>query len=765
MADNSIKPTGYSGPNAEPSYGPDALDNGNEIVSTVKHLKPDTETKYKNLSGEAKTAYTKWQTLGSEYDKQLEKLSQQSPELSDIVRGETPDSEVVPLVMGPRAKSVKELVRRDAEERSRDEAIRESPDAANRHFLPAAPSVPTEQQAREERLRSAQARGDALAKSEGKKAEDDLDEARTSAAERNLDATLLAKRKPSPFDGDQELENWMNQVNAPLNTGTPETETTLVPPPIVKGESAVFDPKNAGLKDAGVKDYNPIGTKYKPTYDQIRANALEAQKQRIAKYSGQPSQAPAPAALSAPVTPENTQAASAAPQVGSTPPTASQVGSTPSGPEVQTSPPPPDQSSGLSFPEAQDRKNALESREKEKNAAIAAQRVEDGYLATKRDEAAYRDTIARTAAEKAKLPMSTLFEDMSAPRRLMAGIALAVGGFSSGLNGGPNQAFEVLKTASDMDWRQKMEKISAKVQDMQQAGATADQLRAFTQQGIMHALASQSAKNIKIEAMGMKRLAPYPQAQLAFQKAMAMQKQKTAEEQAKFQAPYSNKETTTTTKGGVVTTTTGKAGSGSSTGDRLPEARKIEALHGAATNLRVAVENSSNDPAPAKYLKVIAENFQQMNVAGKLKTEGLEGRLSAGILERGGLFPGSLVEGIPTQYRDYSRKWLAHTIAGANADAGRAALSPEELNGRVLEKADDRQGLSPTENASEDRQEITSSMKVASEAGKAEERAKHEPRKVDTALYQSAVKSVKAGKEIPGQRQFITWYEGKYGKR
>jgi DNA-binding protein YbaB len=73
-------------------------------------------------------------------------------------------------------------------------------------------------------------------------------------------------------------------------------------------------------------------------------------------------------------------------------------------------------------------------------------------------------------------------------------------------------------------------------------------------------LASQSAKNVKIEAMGMKRLAPYPQAQLAFAKAMAMQKQKTAEEQAKFQAPYSNKETTTTTKGGVVTTTTGKAG-------------------------------------------------------------------------------------------------------------------------------------------------------------------------------------------------------------
>jgi hypothetical protein len=76
----------------------------------------------------------------------------------------------------------------------------------------------------------------------------------------------------------------------------------------------------------------------------------------------------------------------------------------------------------------------------------------------------------------------------------------------------------------------------------------------------MHALASQSAKNIKIEAMGMKRLSPYPQAQLAFQKAMAMQKQKTAEEQAKFQAPYSNTETTTTTKGDVQTTTTGKAG-------------------------------------------------------------------------------------------------------------------------------------------------------------------------------------------------------------
>ena len=419
------------------------------------------------------------------------------------------------------------------------------------------------------------------------------------------------------------------------------TETTLVPPPIVRGSTSTSAPEDrvlgpqfgtptaediaeyrrkaasgeeltdyemealekAGLEEAGVKSDNPIGDKYLDIQKQNIANGLATRKQNIANGLAAQEQIRAkyrtPAApvvpmdkrdpwfggggpAQAPVVPMDKRD----PWYGGGGPTGNaEADATPFGP---TTPPSPDEGQGqkppkeeedpgLSFVQAQDRAAAFGAREEGKTAAQLAQRQEGRFQQDRTDEATYRAYYAKLVADKAKLPMTTLFEDMNGPRRMLAGVALAVGGFSAGFNGGPNQAFEIMKTASDMDWKQKMDKLDSKVKDMELAGANASQLRAFSDQAMQHAVSSREAQDIHTLAKIKTMLAPYPQQLAAATLAQAKLATEHEGEKAKLLLPYTSNEHTDTNKGQVQTVTTGKGraeGAGGKDIDELSRSRE-----------------------------------------------------------------------------------------------------------------------------------------------------------------------------------------------
>lgn len=111
----------------------------------------------------------------------------------------------------------------------------------------------------------------------------------------------------------------------------------------------------------------------------------------------------------------------------------------------------------------------------EKNAGVTGEAADKNlgianYYAEQRDKlvsqgnaALEKATADRKAAEEAwrgATPEDFFGGDKGGARRFAAGIAVALGGFSAGLRGGPNQAYEIIKDSIDRHDRSERERIN-----------------------------------------------------------------------------------------------------------------------------------------------------------------------------------------------------------------------------------------------------------------------------------------------------------------
>lgn len=105
--------------------------------------------------------------------------------------------------------------------------------------------------------------------------------------------------------------------------------------------------------------------------------------------------------------------------------------------------------------------------------------------------------------------ITSLFSDMSTPKRILTAIAVGLG--SAG--GGPNYAAEILGKEMQLDFERKRVAAEQYMKEMERAGARPEMIMKFAHAAQEQALASHKAALDQIDANATKMLAPFPAAQ------------------------------------------------------------------------------------------------------------------------------------------------------------------------------------------------------------------------------------------------------------
>ena len=169
-------------------------------------------------------------------------------------------------------------------------------------------------------------------------------------------------------------------------------------------------------------------------------------------------------------------------------------------------------------------------------------------------QAAYQE-IQRLAADKEKnTHITSLYEDMSTPRRILSALAVGFGAYGAGLTGGPNTAAQMLQKEMDQDLERKKFKVQNYLQQMKAAGARPEQIRRMAEDSQKHLLATQQAQLNTIEAQAKQVLAPFPQAQQQAQALLAGKREEMAKDQRNFAMELAQTKGRTAESGHTVST-------------------------------------------------------------------------------------------------------------------------------------------------------------------------------------------------------------------
>ena len=298
------------------------------------------------------------------------------------------------------------------------------------------------------------------------------------------------------------------------------------------------------------------------------------------------------------------------------------------------------------------------------------------------------------AGKEANTKITTLFEDMTAPRRILAKIGVAMGSLGGSLTGSPNYAQEMLTHEMDLDFKAKQHKAEQYMQEMQMAGALPAQIRQWGADAQEHALASQKAQLALIESHANTMLAPWPQAQRALQQTIADEKAKNGQNIANFVAGNTGVTSGSTMEPTTVSTTEGK---GKSAGGG-PKDNAL-ALSAAAGKRDMDRLGQLTPPTPEELRTAHeAERAHERQESQELKPEG--GGTSQFINEIGRQFsPGSFPETSEGEISESAKEYI--NIAKANAtrlltqQLGPRAAGNEKLWDRNMRTLVPYQGDSP----------------------------------------------------------------------
>ena len=307
----------------------------------------------------------------------------------------------------------------------------------------------------------------------------------------------------------------------------------------------------------------------------------------------------------------------------------------------------PDMQAPKTFEAAQDEAAADMARGRAR--AASEFQAEQQRIETDRQQrlaAAQQRLDALTAHKEQNTHITSLWEDMTAPRRIMTSIGLALGSLGASLTGSQNHAQQMLLHEMDLDLERKKAKASNYLEEMRLAGAAPQQIQAAAQAAQQHALASQQAQINTLEAKTSTMLAPFPQAQRALGATLAAAKAKVATERTNFLAQHTAEtETSGSSKEGAkVATTEGKAQAGAgSAGDKASEGLKLAGLTSAA---KIAKEFAENGGPSADSLMTARDNAARMSGGRKMEEEGGVGILKAELSRGVGIVPANVSKGM-----------------------------------------------------------------------------------------------------------------------
>jgi hypothetical protein len=307
----------------------------------------------------------------------------------------------------------------------------------------------------------------------------------------------------------------------------------------------------------------------------------------------------------------------------------------------------PEMQAPKTFEAAQDEANADVARGK----ARAAQefQAEQQRIETERQRRmadAQQRLDALTAHKEQNTHITSLWEDMTAPRRVLASIGLAMGSLGASLTGSQNHAQQMLMHEMDLDLERKKAKAENYMEQMRIAGAAPGQIQQWAQGAQQHLLATQQAQINTLESKASTMLAPFPQAQRALGSTMAAAKAKVATERASFLAQHTAKTATSgsSQEGTKVATTEGKAQSGAgSAGDKASEGLKLAGLTSSA---KIAKEFAESGGPSAESLTTARDNAARMSGGRKMEEEGGVGIVKAEASRFVGLVPDNVSKGM-----------------------------------------------------------------------------------------------------------------------
>lgn len=328
------------------------------------------------------------------------------------------------------------------------------------------------------------------------------------------------------------------------------------------------------------------------------------------------------------------------------------------------------------FEAAQDARTLYEAGEKERIAQDVAakqaeiQRVQD--LRRKEMEA----RVERRAAEMEKAgDIRSLWADQSTPTRILKGIAAAISNGAVARIGGTGMgpvAMQIQKEIEN-DLGIKKSRLQTAIDKYKMAGAGLENVDKWAKGQQEALLAYQKAQLASVEATGNKMLAPFPQAQRAYQLEIAKVR---AEAEKKKLDTIADLTATTRTAGtsneGVkVTSTEGKGGS-SMTEAEGKKAQYASQMLEAVDRIEKGANLKDSD------FRKLQNNMTGM-AAAVASAKDMTSDMRIRFFKKAGLSPDSLTAGLSPQAKTVALDWLIATGLLIRDQSGAAITLPEDM--------------------------------------------------------------------------------------
>ena len=319
------------------------------------------------------------------------------------------------------------------------------------------------------------------------------------------------------------------------------------------------------------------------------------------------------------------------------------------------------------FRAAQDEANSdrINATNTEAEAQITRQKEIERWKAEQTDAALkYMNELADEKQKNSHI--TSLFEDMSVPRRILSALAVGFGAYGAGLTGGPNTAAQMLQKEMDQDLERKKFKAQQTIEQMHIAGARPEQIRAAATQMQTEALATHQAALAHIQTLADKVLAPFPQAQQSARAAVADALAKKEVDKRNFVATHLDQTMQHEGLKRQVTSGGTKAGGGD---EQVRASLQRGSLHEIEGDLALLAKTGGLSDKEQNAISTAADRIQAAAHAGTTANE---------LAQTTGIVKHDPIEVLPKARRPIALAARRVELAMANANA-RTALTGDEL--------------------------------------------------------------------------------------
>ena len=278
----------------------------------------------------------------------------------------------------------------------------------------------------------------------------------------------------------------------------------------------------------------------------------------------------------------------------------------------------------------------------------------------------YMDQLAEEKARNSHI--TSLFEDMSTPRKILTGLAVGLGTWVGAGMGAPTLAVQMLHKAMDQDLERKKFKAQQTLEEMRLAGARPEMIRNAAIQMQTEALATHQAALQQIGALADKALAPFPQARQAAKVLVADELAKKEINKRDFVA--SNLAQSVQNEGKKIQVTEGGTKASGGGDERVRESLQRGGLHEIEKDLDLLRKTGGLTDK---------EQIAMSKAARRMKAAEGEGPLVSELGHSVGLVKHDPIEVLPKNRRPIALAARRVELALANANA-RTSLTGEELD-------------------------------------------------------------------------------------